>query len=151
MKIEDGKYIILEIIPTNYKNKNGTIIQLSALKIDSLKLLDRFDYRLCDESLPIKEMKSWIDYDKEYFTYVDSEDDILKAFSNFIDDYPLLIINNGYTKDFLNKLPNDIYSILDYLNIQYSDQVIDEIMNKYNLQPSNHVVDLLYEALLMEY
>ena len=35
------EYIILEIIPT--ATKNGDVIQLSALKIKDLQLLDRFD------------------------------------------------------------------------------------------------------------
>ena len=62
MNIKKDKYIILELIPTNFKSKNGTIIQLSALKIKGLKLIDRFDYRLCDDALPIIEMKSIINY-----------------------------------------------------------------------------------------
>ena len=43
------KYIILELIPT--KSIGGDIIQLSALKIDDLKLIDRFDYRLNEDKI----------------------------------------------------------------------------------------------------
>ena len=71
--MKDKEYIILEIIPTSSNPSSGSIIQLSALKLKGLTLLDRFDYRLNDEFLPIKEMKSWIDYDKDSFTYVDSD------------------------------------------------------------------------------
>ena len=71
--LNNKKIVILELIPTNLKSKNGVIIQLSALKIDSLKLIDRFDYRLTDEALPIIEMKEWINYDNNSFKYVKSD------------------------------------------------------------------------------
>ncbi len=151
MNIKNSKFIILEVIPTNLKSKNGTIIQLSALKIDSLNLIDRFDYRLCDEKIPIIEMKSLINYDNECFKYVNSQDDILESFKVFIEDCPLLIIDNSYTRDYINIYKNNIYSISDYLDIEYSDEMIEQIINKFNLQNSNHIVDLLYEALMMKY
>ena len=44
MNLKEERYIILEIIPT--KVKDGDIAQLSALKINGIKLEDRFDYRL---------------------------------------------------------------------------------------------------------
>ena len=43
------EYIILEIIPTTSKKETGKIIQIQALKLNNLKLLDRLDIRL-DES-----------------------------------------------------------------------------------------------------
>ena len=66
MEITKEKFIILELIPTNLKNKNGMIIQLSALKIDCLNLLERFDYRIKDEYLPLEQFKEIIinDYTK---------------------------------------------------------------------------------------
>ena len=151
MNIQNDKFIILEIIPTNIKSKNGKIIQLSALKIDGLKLLDRFDYRLKDESLPIIEMKSWIDYDNECFKYVDSEEDILSNFKLFSENLPILILDNIYTKDFFNDFNNNFNYITEYLELEYNEHIIEEIMDKYNLEPSNHIVDLLYEALMMKY
>ena len=44
MDLNKERYIILEIIPT--KIKGGDIAQISALKINGIKLEDRFDYRL---------------------------------------------------------------------------------------------------------
>ena len=146
----NGKIVILELIPTNLKNKNGSIIQLSALKLDNLKLLDRFDYRINDDYLPIKEMKEWINYDNDSFIYVNSEDEILSNFKDFCDNCDLYIIDNNYTKDFIKYLNNNIYNILDYLNLEYSDDIIDIIMEKYNIQPTNHIVDILYEALMLK-
>ncbi len=32
----------------------------------------------------------------------------------------------------------------------YNDEIIDDIIEKYNLEPSNYIVDLLYEALIYE-
>ena len=34
--------------------------------------------------------------------------------------------------------------------MEFSDDVIEKLMSKYNLVPSNHIVDLLYEALIYE-
>lgn len=151
MNIKTDKYIILEIIPTNIKSKNGVIIQLSALKIEGLKLLDRFDYRLTENALPIIEMKSWIDYDNDNFKYVESENDILNNFKTFSEDLPILILDNVYTKDFFDTFENKIDYITKYLELEYNEHIIDEIIDKYNLEPSNHIVDLLYEALMMKY
>lgn len=148
--LNNKKIVILELIPTNLKSKNGVIIQLSALKIDGLKLIDRFDYRLTDEALPIIEMKEWINYDNNSFKYVKSDKEILDSFKTFCSDYDLVIIDNGYTKEYLEYLDNNILNILDYLNIEYSDDIIDKIMDKYNIEPTNHIVDILYEAIMME-
>lgn len=150
MKLNKDKYIILEIIPTNLKERDGIIIQLSALKIDSLNLLGRFDYRLKEEVLPIIEMKSWIEYDKNSFTYVDSEKEILAHFKEFAEELPILILDNIYTPAFIKELGNKQEQILDYLNLQYCETIIDDIITKYRLEPSEHIVDLLYEALMME-
>ena len=40
------KYVILEIIPSTSKRETGNILQIQALKLNELKLIDRFDYRL---------------------------------------------------------------------------------------------------------
>lgn len=149
MDIKKDKYIILEIIPTNYKSKNGIIIQLSALKIEGLKLIERFDYRLKDEALPIIEMKDWINYDSASFTYVNTEQDIMDNFKRFNDNLPILILDNIYTKEFIESINSNINCILDYLDMEYSENIVDEIINKYHLEPSEHIVDLLYEALMM--
>lgn len=151
MNIKKDKYIILELIPTNFKSKNGTIIQLSALKIKGLKLIDRFDYRLCDDALPIIEMKSIINYDNNNFIYVKTEEELLNKFKYFCEDYPIIIMDNVYTKEFIIVFNNKIEYIFDYLNMKYSKNLIDEIIEKYNLEPSEHIVDLLYEALIQEY
>ena len=144
------KFIILELIPTNFISYGGSIIQLQALKIDDMKLLSRFDYRLNDDKLPIPEMKEFINYDNDKFTYVDSESDILEAFKDFVDDYPLLFIYDKYTYDFLEYLDNEKHDILEYFNLNYNKDIINEIINKYNIEPTNHIVDILYEALMMK-
>ena len=151
MNLKEDKYIILEIIPTSSNPFNGEIIQLSALKIDGLKLVDRFDYRLKDEYLPIKEMKSWIDYDIEQFNYVEDTDTILNDFNVWSNELPILIIDNIYTEKYLNAFSNKIDYIYKYLNLEYSDMLIDNIVNKYKLHPSNHIADLLFEALIYHF
>ena len=146
--MKDKEYIILELIPTSSNPKKGTIIQLSALKLKGLNLIDRFDYRLKDEYLPIKEMKSWIDYDMESFTYVDNDSEIISQFKKWSNNLPILVIDNIYTPLYLKKLDNKIEYIYDYLDLEYSTDLIEKIMDKYHLEPSNYIVDLLYEALI---
>ena len=151
MDIKNDEFVIIEIIPSNLKSKEGVIVQLSALKIKGLKLLDRFDYRLKDEYLPFPEMKKFISYDEDMFTYVRSDNVILNKFKSFAKDLPILILDNIYTPSFLEELDNRKELILNYLNLEYHKDIIDEIIKKYHLENSNHIVDLLYEALMMEY
>ena len=143
------EYIILEIIPSTSKRETGNILQIQALKLNDLKLLDRFDYRL---DIPINnpDLLNMISYDKEKFTYVKDEKKLIEAFKNFIKDLPLLIIDNSYTLDYLKEFDNSKESIFKYLNLEYSLDIFDKIITKYNLEPSNNLVDLLYEALIYE-
>lgn len=145
---ENRKYIILEIIPTAISPEKGPIAQLSALKLEGLTLLDRFDYRLEEELIYNRDILQMINYDKKSFTYVDSGADILEKFRVWAEDFDLFIIDNEYTNNYLKGLDNKKESILKYLGFQYSDDVIDKIIKKYQLEPSNHIVDLLYEGLI---
>lgn len=144
------KYIILELIPTAVDPKKGDIIQLSALKLDGLELISRFDYRIKDEYVPLTEMLDMISYDKDKFTYKETTKEILADFEKWIEDYQLLILNNTYTLNYLNDISNIKKDISSYLDIPYTDDIIDMVMKKYNLEPSNYIVDLLYEALIYE-
>lgn len=146
----EKKYVILEIIPTALDPKKGEIAQLSALKLNGLNLIDRFDYRLNDDKIKIEDIKNMISYDKDSFNYVDSKEEILTKFQNFIEDYDLLIIDNEYTANYLEDIENKKESIFKYLKMDFSDDVIEEVIDKYKLEPSNYIVDLLYEALIFE-
>ena len=150
MDLNNTKYIVLELIPTSLNPEKGLIIQLSALKLDGLKLLDRFDYRLKEELNPYPQMVEMFSYDKDSFTYKDTKEEILNDFTKWTEDLPLLILDNQYTSKYLASLNNEQESILKYLNEEYQDDVIEKIINKYNLEPSNYIVDLLYEALIKE-
>jgi DNA polymerase III alpha subunit (gram-positive type) len=142
------KYIILEIIPTGINKEKGSIIELTALKLDGLNLIDRFNYRLNEDKVEIPDFLNLINYDKELFNYVDSTEEILKEFQTFIEDKPLLIIDNAYTKNFLIDIPNKKESIFKYLDKEYHDQIIEELVKEYNIEPTNYIVDILYESLL---
>lgn len=146
--MKEKKYVILEIIPTAI-NK-GIIVQLSALKINGLKLVDRFDYRINKEKINIPDILKIIDYDNKNFKYVESDNIIIDEFRKFIEDYDLLFINNLYTRNYLVGFDNKKEDILDYLKFKYSDDVVDKIIDKYNIEPTNHIVDILYEALIFE-
>ncbi len=148
--MDEKKYIILEIIPTAVDPKKGEIAQLSALKLNGLNLIDRFDYRLNDDKIKIEDIKNMISYDKDSFNYVDSKEEILTNFQEFIEDYDLLIIDNEYTANYLEDIENKKESIFKYLKMDFSDDVIEEVIDKYKLEPSNYIVDLLYEALIFE-
>lgn len=150
MNLEKDKYIIVEVIPTHSKAEKGIIAQISALKLEGLKLLDRFDYRIKDELIENKDLKEVIQYDKEAFTYVDNPHFIPEKFKSWAKSLPLLIIEDSYTLDYLKDLKNKKELIYPYLNMEHSYDVFNKIMKKYNLEPSNHLVDLLYEAIIYE-
>lgn len=147
---DDQEYVIVEIIPTAISPNKGPIAQISALKLKGLNLLDRFDYRLSEKYIYNKDILQMISYDKDSFKYLDSFDLMMDEFSKWVGDLELLIIDNEYTKNYLNGLTNKKTSIFKYLGLKFSDEVIDEVLEKYNLEPSNYIVDLLYEALIYE-
>ena len=68
----------------------------------------------------------------------------------------IFVILNKKIYSFLNKLNTNINSFLDkkesiasYLDTEYNDDLINYLIKKYNLEPSNHIVDLLYESMIM--
>lgn len=150
MDLLNEKYVILEIIPTGIDKDHGEIVQLSALKLDGLKLIDRFDYRLNEEKVPIQEFIDMCSYDKDSFNYVDNSDLILDKFKEFVGNLPLLIIDNSYTRNFLNIFDNNKECVFNYMDINNNDDSIQEMINKYKLEESNYIVDLIYEALIRE-
>ena len=91
------KYIILEIIPSSFED--GDIIQFSAIKVQDFTVIDRFDYRLKEDNIKIKDFLQIISYDKDNFTYRDKTIEILKEFEEWSNNYKLLIIDNKYTEN----------------------------------------------------
>ena len=150
MKLDKDKYIILEIIPDHSDSKKGKICQLQALKIDNLKLIDRFDYRLNKDKIENIAILKAIDYDNDKFKYVLNSNTILTDFKNWCNNYPLILIENSYTLEYLKEMNNVKELVYPYLDMEHSYNVFDEIINKYNLEPSNHLVDLIYEAIIYE-
>jgi len=150
MKLVDKKYVILELIPSSSNAKTGTIIQLQALKLDGIKLIERFDYRLDENLIENNDLKNLVSYDKEMFCYVNDNGVILKEFKKWIGKLPLLIIDNSYTLDYLSEIKNKKESVFKYLDLSLSNDVFDKLIKKYELEPSNHIVDLLYEAIIKE-
>ncbi len=144
------EYIIVEIIPSHSNSKFGFIVQLQALKIKEDKIIDRLDLRVNEDLINNQDLINMISYDEEMFTYVNDKEDILKDFIKFIGKDKLLIIDNYYTLDYLSKIKNKKESVFKYLNLELSDDVFDKIIKKYKLEPSNHLVDLLYEAIIFE-
>ena len=140
----------MELIPTALNPERGEIVQLSALKINGMQLEDRFDYRLNEELIPYKSFLELINYDKDMFKYLDSTEQILNEFKKWIGDIPVLIMDNIYTINYLKDITNKTESIFNYLNIDNNDDVIERLMDKYHIEPTNHVVDILYESLIQE-
>ena len=147
MKLPE-EYIILEIIPTSSNKENGFIAQIQALKVNDGKIIDRLDLRVKEELLDNKDLLNMISYDKEMFTYVD-KDKMLESLINFVNNDLLMIVDNTYTLSYLD-IPNKKELVFDYLNLDYSFDVFNKLMDKYKLVPSNHLVDLVYEALIYE-
>ena len=61
---------------------------------------------------------------------------------------PLLILDNAYTNNFLESLPNKKESILKYLNKEYHDSVVEVLIEEHIIEPTNYIVDILYESLI---
>lgn len=148
MNLLKDEYIILEIIPTAIHPSKGDIIQLSALKLKGIQLQDRFDYRLEERLIALDDFKELISYDKDSFIYKKSTKEILESFKEWAKDLPLLIMDNLYTKNFLEDLENKKESICKYLDTEYTDNFIEELMKKFELEPTNYIVDILYESLI---
>lgn len=148
MNLHKDKYIIVEVIPTHSDNNKGFIAQISALKLDGIKLLDRFDYRVKDELIENEDLRNIISYDKEMFTYVDNIYFIIEKFKQWSKDYPILIMEDNYTPKYLEELSNKKELIYPYIDIEYSPDVFTKIMDKYKIEPTNHLVDILYEAII---
>ena len=144
MNLKNKRYIILEIIPT--KVIGGDVAQISALKINGIKLEDRLD----KSKIKIPDILNMINYDNDSFKYVMSTKSLMKNFKKFIEDLPLLIIDNSYTRNYLEEFDNEKESVFKYLNLDITDDVFDKLINKYNLKVSNYLVDLIYEALIKE-
>ena len=145
------EYVIVEIIPSHSNAKVGFVVQLQALKVKENKIIERLDLRTDESLIDNPDLLHMISYDKEMFTYKKDKDSILKEFKKFIKKDKLLIIDNYYTLDYLSKITNKKESVFKYLDLELTDDVFDKLMDKYKLEPSNHLVDLLYEALVFEY
>lgn len=150
MDLQKDKYIIVEIIPTSSSPENGFIAQISALKLEGIKLIDRFDYRVEDKYIDNVDLKRMIQYDKKNFTYVNNIYFILEKFKRWAKGYSLLLLEEKYTKKYLNELDNNKELVYPYLNLEYEERVFDKIIDKYNLEISDHLVDLIYEAIIYE-
>lgn len=148
MDLLKDEYIILELIPTAIHPSKGDIIQLSALKLKGIQLQGRFDERLEERLIALQDFKDLISYDKDEFKYKESTKEILDDFQKWSNNLPLLILDNAYTNNFLESLPNKKESILKYLNKEYHDRVVEELIEENNIEPTNYIVDILYESLI---
>ena len=148
MNLLKDKYIIVEIIPTALTKDKGQIVEMTALKLDGIKLVDRFNYRLSKDKVLLKEFLDMCNYDDESFIYLDESSNILSKFREFASDLPILIIDNTYTLNYLDDFGNDMELVFPYLDLELSDSVIQDMINKYNLQESNYMVDLVYDAII---
>lgn len=150
MDLQKDSYIIMEIIPTHSKASEGFIAQLSALKLEGIKLVDRFDYRVEDKLIENQDIKNIISYDKKMFNYVDNQYFIIEKFKRWAKDLPILIIEDSYTLDYLQELKNKKEIAFKYFDLEYGLDIFERLIKKYDLEPSDHLVDLIYEAIIYE-
>lgn len=141
-------FVILELIPD--KEENGNILQLEALKVRDLKIVDRFDYRIDDSFVNNEQLLKIISYDREKFNYVKDPVIMINDFKKFIEDDLLYIIDTNYTKHYLKDISNEKKSIFEIFGIELSNNSFTELVEKYQLEQSNYLVDLLYEAYVFE-
>ena len=52
--------------------------------------------------------------------------------------------------DYLKDINNRMELVYPYLNIDYNYDVFNTIMSKYQIAPSNYLVDIIYEAIIIE-
>lgn len=149
MDLLKDKYIIVEIIPTALKD--GDIVELTALKLDGIKLIDRFNYRLDKSKVNIKEFLEMCSYDDDLFTYLDNTSSILEEFKEFVSDYPLLLLDNTYTLNYLDGFSNKKELVFPYLDLEFNSTVIEDMIKKYSLEASNYMVDLVFEAIIRHF
>lgn len=142
MDFKKDNYIILEVIPN--KSKDGDIIELTALKLSGLVLVDRFNYRLNKDKVYIKEFLDMCNYDNDLFIYKDNNKEILDELKKFVSDLKIILIDDTYTLNYLKDFNNDMETIYKYVNVKN----IEEMVNKYKLEPSNYMVDLVFEAII---
>ena len=148
MKLDKDEYIIAEVIPTSVSN--GDVVELTALKIKDLKLVDRFNYRLNKDKVMIKEFLEMCNYDDDSFNYSDNTKDIIDEFKKWSGDLPLVVIDDTYTKNYLD-LDNKMELVFPYLELENNSEVIQNMINKYALEESNYLVDLVYEAIIRHF
>ena len=123
-------------------------VQVIIIEREYKKIGDNLYY--LDELIENKDLRDLIQYDKQSFTYIDNPYFILEKFKSWVQDLPLLIIEDSYTLDYLKELNNKKELIYPYLNMKHSYDIFNKIIKKYHLEPSNHLVDLLYEAIIYE-
>ena len=126
------KYVIVEIIPTTRFKNTGDIAQLCAIKYDN-DITSNLNLRLELEKVQIPDILNMINYDIDKFEYLSTTSKIINKFKKFIKDYKLIIIPNEYTIDYLSDLDNEKISICEILKIKFSDNLINDIIDKYNL------------------
>jgi len=151
MDLLKDKYIIAEVIPTGLSKENGQVVELTALKVDELKLVDRFNYRLKKENVLLKDFLEMCNYDNDEFIYLDETNDILNSFKEWVGDLPILIIDNTYTLNYLSDINNKKELVFPYLELEFNGEVIQNMINKYKLEESNYMVDLVYEAIIRHF
>lgn len=148
--LQKEKYIIAEVIPTHSDNEKGFIAQISALKLDGIKLEDRFDYRVDDKFIENDYLRELIQYDKKQFTYVNNIYFIIEKFKQWAKDYPLLLLEEEYTKKYLSEMDNHKELVYPYFDLEFDNEIFNKIIDKYHLQHTEHLVDLVYEAIIYE-
>ena len=135
--------ILLELIPS--KSKDGDIIQIEALDIKNNEIIKRLNIRYLAKNLDQK-LIDMISYDKNDHIYLDSTEEMLKALKDFAKDKTIYIMDNSYTRDYLKEFNTSF--IEEFLD-EEKDGFLERMINKYNIKPTNYIVDILYESIIL--
>ena len=62
-----------------------------------------------------------------------------------------MLIDNTYTLNYLDGFTNQKELVFNYLDLGNDSEVIQKMIDKYKLEESNYLVDLVYEAIIRHF
>ena len=54
----------------------------------------------------------------------------------------------SYGETLLKDIKNKKVSLYDYFDIEDKDRFIEELISKYDIEPTNYIVDIIYESII---
>lgn len=146
--LQNGKYIIFDTEFSTTKGDKSNMIEISAIKVDKLKIVDEFSYLIRDhEDMLTKHVSKLTKINKDMLTDEGfGEEYVLNKFIEFIEDLPVIAhaIENDWHSCVLlgcenNNIPlpcNQIVDSFSILHLMYPKERcgLDGLISKFNLR-----------------